>query len=140
MSHPVVLIVDDEPINLVLMESLLEDHHPVETFGSAQDALTRLNQSSEDVGLIISDVLMPGMDGYQLCRSIRSNPATHDLPVILVSSLDREEDEAAGLQAGASDLVAKPYSPELLLARARTQLRVGQMQKILQQHGLPVPL
>ena len=139
MSQACVLIVDDEPINLVLLESLLEDFYQVLSVDSAEQALALCQSRSQDVDLILSDVMMPGMSGHELCRQLKSQLPTRDIPVILISSLDSEADEIAGLGAGAADLVCKPYSPDLLLARVRTHIRLRQLTKALQAHGLPLP-
>lgn len=127
MSQACVLIVDDEPINLVLLESLLEDFYQVLSFDSAEQALAVCQSRSQEVDLVLSDVMMPGMSGHELCRQLKSQTQTRDIPVILISSLDSEADEITGLQAGAADLVSKPYSPELLLARVRTHIRLHQL-------------
>lgn len=136
MSQGCVLIVDDEPINLVLLESLLEDHYQVKSASSAQEALAMCQSDDAVIDVILSDVLMPGMSGYQLCQTLKSHDRTKDIPVLLVSSLDGEEDQVVGLNAGAADLINKPYSPELLLARVRTQMRIKKMSLTLQAHGL----
>ncbi|MDE2077785.1 MAG: response regulator [Burkholderiales bacterium] len=139
MKAPTVLIVDDEPINLVLLESLLEDHYRVLVACSGDEALTHLHHAKNDVALVISDVMMPHMDGHELCRLIRSDSSSAHVPVILISSLDQEADQVAGLLAGASELVVKPYSPELLLHRVRQQIRWRRMEQILKEHGLSIP-
>jgi putative two-component system response regulator len=139
MSQGCVLIVDDEPINLVLLESLLEDHYQVQSASSADEALTLCQSSSSQIDVILSDVLMPGMTGYQLCQELKSHAATRNIPVLLVSSLDAEQDQVAGLKAGAADLINKPYSPELLLARVRTQMRLRKLSQTLQAHGIAEP-
>lgn len=136
MSQGCVLIVDDEPINLVLLESLLEDHYQVKSASSAQEALAMCQSDAAVIDVILSDVLMPGMSGYQLCQALKSHDRTKDIPVLLVSSLDGEEDQVAGLNAGAADLINKPYLPDLLLARVRTQMRLKKMSLTLQAHGL----
>lgn len=136
MNRPCVLIVDDEPINLILLESLLEDHCRVLAADSAAMALALCRVHAGDIDLIVSDVLMPDVDGYALCRQLKAQPDTRDVPILLVSSLDRETDEIEGLAAGAADLVHKPYSPELLLNRVRTQLRLRQMTQTLIKAGL----
>lgn len=135
MNRACVLIVDDEPINLVLLESLLEDFYQVLSVDSAEQALALCQSRAQDVDLVLSDVMMPGMSGHDLCRQLQSQPQTRDIPVILISSLNSEADEIAGLQAGAADLVCKPYSPDLLLARVRTHIRLRQLTRALQAQG-----
>lgn len=140
MTQACILIVDDEPINLVLLESLLEDFYQVLSVDSAEQALALCQSPHQKVDLILSDVMMPGMSGHDLCRQLKAQPRTQDIPVILISSLDGEADEVAGLQAGASDLVCKPYSPDLLLARVKTHIRLRQLTQALQAQGLPLPM
>lgn len=139
MHQGCVLIVDDEPINLVLLESLLEDHYQVLSASTGQEALALAQSQSAKIDVILSDVLMPGMNGYQLCEALKAETQTRGIPVLLVSSLDGEDDQVAGLQAGAADLINKPYSPDLLLARVRTHLRLRQLTALLQAHGLADP-
>ena len=129
MSQACILIVDDEPINLVLLESLLEDFYPVRAVGSAQEALALAEDPGAGVAMVLSDVQMPGMDGLALCRHLRAQTHTADLPVLLISGFASEADELAGLQAGASDLVTKPYCPDLLLARVRTHWRLRELER-----------
>lgn len=139
MHQGCVLIIDDEPINLVLLESLLEDHYQVLSVSSGSEALALCQSRYAGIDLILSDVLMPGMSGYQLCAALKADAKTRDIPVLLVSSLDGEGDQIAGLQAGAADLINKPYSPDLLLARVRTHLRLRTLAALLQTHGIAVP-
>ena len=139
MSQGCVLIVDDEPINLVLLESLLEDHYQVHSASDGQEALALCRAGAVQIDLILSDVLMPGMTGYQLCQALKDSEQTRDIPVLLVSSLDAEQDQVAGLKAGAADLINKPYSPDLLLARVHTQMRLRKLTQLLRAHGIAEP-
>lgn len=140
MSQACVLIVDDEPINLVLLESLLEDVYQVLSAGSGQQALALCQSHPGQVDVILSDVMMPEMDGHALCRQLKAQPQTRDIPVLLVSSLNREADDSAGLQAGAADLIAKPYSPDVLLARVRTHVRLRKLTQLAKAQGWPLSL
>jgi len=139
MSQGCVLIVDDEPINLVLLESLLEDHYQVHSASDGQEALALCRAGTVQIDVILSDVLMPGMSGYQLCQALKDSEQTRDIPVLLVSSLDAEQDQVAGLNAGAADLINKPYSPDLLLARVHTQMRLRKLTQLLRAHGIAEP-
>lgn len=139
MNQGCVLIIDDEPINLVLLESLLEDHYQVLSASSGPEALALCQSQHDKIDVILSDVLMPGMSGYQLCEALKADVHTRGIPVLLVSSLDGEADQVAGLQAGAADLINKPYSPDLLLARVRTHLRMHKLVALLQANGVAVP-
>lgn len=139
MSTSRILLVDDEPINLILLEGLLEDHHPVETLASAQEALDVCVAQPDAIDVIVSDVMMPGMSGYELCQALRANEQTRAIPVLLVSSLDSDEAITEGLEAGAADLLHKPYSPELLVKRVGNLARLTQLGRALRQAGLNPP-
>lgn len=131
MSRESVLIVDDEPINLVLLESLLEDFYSVRAVSTGAEALAVALNPEESVAMVLTDVQMPGMDGLELCRRLRAEPRLADVPVLLISGFSSDADELAGLQAGASDLICKPYCPDLLLARVRTHWRLRELERQL---------
>lgn len=139
MSQGRILIVDDEPMNLILLEGLLEDYFQVQAHETAQEALDACRAEPNGIDMIVSDVMMPGMSGYQLCQALRSDASMADIPVLLVSSLDDEAAINEGLQAGASDLLHKPYSPELMVKRVGNLARLTQLARILKQAGIAVP-
>lgn len=139
MSDGRILIVDDEPMNLILLEGLLEDYFSVQTVESAQEALAICQAQADAIDVIVSDVMMPGMSGYELCQALRAEPITQAIPVLLVSSLDSEEAVNEGLQAGAADLLHKPYSPELMVRRVGNLARLTRLARALKQAGHPVP-
>ncbi|MFZ2309452.1 MAG: two-component system response regulator [Rhodoferax sp.] len=116
-----VLVVDDQPENLAILGELLETHYRVKVANSGQRALhAALSEPRPD--LILLDVMMPDMDGYQLLARLQESPATRDIPVIFVTAKDRAEDEERGLELGAADYITKPIKPVVVLARVRTQL------------------
>lgn len=123
---PALLVVDDEPNNLLLMERLLEQHYQIICASNGQSALDILAQSSVDVVLL--DIMMPNMSGYEVLKTIRANSATSDLPVILVSAMSDAKDVAQGLEFGANDYLSKPINPEVTSARIRTQIALKQLQ------------
>ncbi len=139
MSDGRILIVDDEPMNLILLEGLLEDYFSVQTVESAQEAFAICQAQADAIDVIVSDVMMPGMSGYELCQALRAEPITQAIPVLLVSSLDSEEAVNEGLQAGAADLLHKPYSPELMVRRVGNLARLTRLARALKQAGQPVP-
>ena len=118
-----VLIVDDDPGNLSILGNLLQPHHDVLAAPSGKRAL-QICAGTPKPDLILLDVLMPHMDGYDVLARLHENPATLDIPVIFVTGLDSTEDEEKGLALGAVDYIAKPYRSPIVLARVRTQLEL----------------
>jgi putative two-component system response regulator len=122
-SRATVLIVDDDTGNLGVLGSLLQPYHDVLAAPTGERAL-QIAAGTPKPDLILLDVLMPGMNGYDVIVRLRDNPATHDISVIFVTGLDSTEDEEKGLELGAADYIAKPYRPRIVLARVRTQLEL----------------
>ncbi len=116
-----ILIVDDTPENLTLMSGLLEPLYQVRAAGSGARALA-VAASDPRPDLILLDIMMPGMDGYEVMRQLKANPVTADIPVIFVTALDSGQDEEQGLQLGAVDFIAKPVRPAIMLARVKNHL------------------
>ena len=122
-TRAAILLVDDDPGNLSVLGNLLHKHYDVLIAPSGERAL-RIATSVPKPDLILLDVLMPGMDGYEVLARLRGNSATSDIPVIFVTGLDSIEDEERGLKFGATDYIAKPYRPPIILARVKTQLEL----------------
>jgi putative two-component system response regulator len=120
-----ILIVDDMPENLTVLSELLLPSYRVRAATSGRRALD-LASSSPYPDLILLDVMMPDMDGYQLFDRLRNDPATCDIPVIFVTAMDSTEAEMHGLGVGAVDYITKPIVPPIVLARVRTQLELKQ--------------
>ena len=118
-----VLIVDDDTGNLGVLGSLLQPYHDVLAAPSGERAL-QIAAGAPKPDLILLDVLMPGMDGYDVLGRLRDDAVTRDIPVIFVTGLDSTEDEEWGLELGAVDYIAKPYRPRIVLARVHTQLEL----------------
>jgi putative two-component system response regulator len=116
-----VLVVDDTPDNLSLMSGLLKDDYKVKVANGGEKAL-KIAQSDNPPDLILLDIMMPGMDGYEVCQHLKSNPATRDIPVIFLTAKTEVEDEKKGLELGAVDYITKPVSPPIVMARVKTQL------------------
>ena len=118
-----VLVVDDVPANVKLMEARLSaEYFDVITAMSGQEALTICERAECD--LVLLDVMMPDMDGFEVCRRLKTNPATHHIPVVMVTALDQPSDRVRGLESGADDFLSKP-TPELaLIARVRSLARL----------------
>jgi adenylate cyclase len=118
-----ILVVDDTPQNLKLLDRLLSlSDYVVATAGSGAEALALIASGKPD--LVLLDVVMPGMSGYEVCRAIRANPATALLPVVMVTALDPGEERVKGIEAGADDFLSKPINQQELLARVTSLLRI----------------
>ena len=118
-----VLVVDDIPANVKLLEAKLgAEYFDVVTAGSGPEALRKVEEEKPDI--ILLDVMMPGMDGFEVCQRIKSNPATAHLPVIMVTALVLVSDRVLGLEAGADDFLTKPVIDVALFARVRSLVRL----------------
>ncbi|MEW5789083.1 MAG: HD domain-containing phosphohydrolase [Pseudomonadota bacterium] len=124
-SQSTVLIVDDQPENLAVLSSLLQPLYRVRAARSGAQAL-RAAESAPFPDLVLLDVMMPEMDGYQVLAHLRSNPATAAVPVIFITALAAEEDEQRGFDLGAVDYITKPIKPAVVMARVRTHLDLKQ--------------
>ncbi|MBP6014902.1 MAG: PleD family two-component system response regulator [Alphaproteobacteria bacterium] len=121
-----VLVVDDIPANVKLLEAKLgAEYFEVVTAGSGPEALTAIDAEKPDIVLL--DVMMPGMDGFEVCRRIKTNPQTAHLPVVMVTALDQVSDRVQGLEAGADDFLTKPVNDVALFARVRSLVRLKTM-------------
>lgn len=122
-----VLVVDDTPQNVKLLTDLLTlNGYRVEAAQSGEEALAKIAASIPDIVLL--DVMMPGLSGYDVCRKIRQTPATALLPVVMVTSLDPQTERVHGIEAGADDFLAKPINRPELFARVKSLLRVKSLQ------------
>ncbi len=118
-----VLVVDDVPANVKLLEARLSaEYFDVATANCGVDALAICERAECDIVLL--DVMMPDMDGFEVCRKLKSNPATHHIPVIMVTALDQPSDRVAGLEAGADDFLTKPVTDVALISRVRSLARL----------------
>lgn len=118
---PTILVVDDAPANLTLMTDLLKDDYQVKLATGGERAL-KLAALHPPPDLILLDVMMPGMDGYEVCQRLKTEPRTRDIPVIFLTSKRGMEDERKGLDMGAVDYITKPISPPIVLARVKNHL------------------
>lgn len=118
-----ILIVDDTPQNLLILGELLQPHYRVRAVNSGERAL-RAAHSEPRPDLILLDVMMPVLDGHEVLRRLRADPATCGMPVIFVTAMGATEDEELGLSLGAVDYITKPITPAIVLARVRTHLEL----------------
>lgn len=118
-----ILIVDDIPTNVRLLEARLSaEYYDVVTASSGPDALAIMNES--DVDIVLLDVMMPDMDGFEVCRRIKANPRTQHVPVVMITALDQPSDRVNGLDAGADDFLTKPVDDVQLMARFKSLARL----------------
>ncbi len=121
-----VLAVDDMRTNLISLANLLKDEWHVKIAMDGENAL-RIASRPPHPDLIMLDVKMPEMDGYEVCRRLKENPETRKIPIIFITALNEEKDESRGLEMGAIDYISKPFSPALIKARVRNHLQVQKM-------------
>jgi putative two-component system response regulator len=129
-TRPVVLVVDDTPNNLEVVSGILREHYRVRV---ALDGPTALKLAAGDVppDLILLDVMMPDMNGYQVCTRLKADPRTRHIPVIFLTAMGELENEAAGFGAGGVDYILKPIRPATLLARVRTHVQLSRHERAL---------
>jgi len=124
-TRSTLLVVDDSPDNLSLLTALLRPHYDVLAATTGESAL-RVAGTLSPPDLILLDIMMPGMDGYEVLRRLRSNPATRHIPVIFLTALTDATDMERGLKLGAADYITKPFQPAVLMARVSVQLEAKQ--------------
>lgn len=123
-----ILIVDDEPMNLRVLKQILQEHYQLMFATSAQQALTLLSNELPD--LILLDVMMPEITGFDLCRTLKADARLKKIPVIFVTALKDEVDETEGFNVGAVDYITKPVSPAIVRARVKTHLSLVQAEEL----------
>ena len=121
IERPTILVVDDTPDNLAVLSSLLKDEYRVKVASSGEKAL-KVAAAANPPDLILLDIMMPGLDGYEVCQRLKLDPATRDIPVIFLTAKSDVDSEQHGLELGAVDYITKPISPPIVLARVRTHL------------------
>jgi len=120
-SRPTILIVDDTPENIELLCGVLEADYCTRIAVNGEKAL-RIAFSDEKPDLILLDIMMPGMNGYEVCRALKASPDTRGIPVIFVTAMGEAKDEQTGLELGAVDYITKPINPPIVRARVKTHL------------------
>jgi len=130
-----ILIVDDTPQNIAVLNELLRRNYAIHAATDGEKAL-KLARSEAPPDLILLDIMMPGMDGYEVCRRLKANEATRDIPVIFVTTRAEVRDETRGLELGAVDYLTKPVNPSIVQARVRTHLELRNAREHLKNQNL----
>jgi sigma-B regulation protein RsbU (phosphoserine phosphatase) len=125
-----ILVVDDTPANLTLMTGLLQDQYQVRAVTSGEKAL-KIAFSDNPPDLILLDIMMPEMDGHEVCRRLKANMTACEIPIIFLTAMSEAEDEEKGLNLGAVDYITKPVSPPIALSRIKTHVTMYRQKKAL---------
>jgi phosphoserine phosphatase RsbU/P len=120
-AQKLILIVDDTPLNIGVISGALKDSYKTKVATNGEKALA-LASAEEKPDLILLDIMMPGMDGYEVCSRLKADPATSEIPVIFLTGQTSAEDETRGFEVGAVDYVHKPFSPAVVKARVRSHI------------------
>lgn len=123
VEKQVILVVDDVPANIDVLSEILRPTYQVKVVTNGPMAL-KIAMASEPPDLILLDIMMPEMDGYEVCRQLKANVSTRNIPVIFVSAMDEVKDETKGFELGAVDYITKPVSPPIVKARVKTHLEL----------------
>lgn len=130
MEKQTVLIVDDDPENLAIMSSILKDQYKLKMAKDGERAL-KLVLTGTPPDIVLLDIMMPVMDGYEACAKLKGNPQTRDIPVIFLTARTDEGDEMRGFELGAVDYITKPINPHVVLARVHTHLELKKVRDYL---------
>lgn len=125
-----ILVVDDTPENIEILGSILRPEYDVKAALNGERAL-KIAAAEDKPDMILLDIMMPGMDGYEVCERLQSDPATSDIPVVFITAKDDTADEEHGFEIGAVDYITKPISPPIVLARVRTHLALFDQNRAL---------
>jgi len=118
---PKVLIVDDEPFNIELLEGYLSKEYDILKAHDGSEAITIVEATPPDI--ILLDIIMPGINGYKVCKKLKDDPKTNHIPIVIVTSLNETKDRNKAIEAGADDFVTKPFDIIELTVRVRSHLR-----------------
>jgi two-component system phosphate regulon response regulator PhoB len=122
MAHENILVIEDEEDILELIQyNLSKDGFRIETALSGEEGLKKLRKDSAD--LVLLDLMLPGMDGFDVCRAMKKNDKMQHIPIVILTAKGEESDIVTGLELGADDYIVKPFSPKILAARLKTVLR-----------------
>jgi len=128
---PIVLIVDDDPVSVRILQAVLQEDYEIWCAADGAAAIDIAMTSSPPPDLILLDVLMPGMDGYHVCRALKAERRTQRIPIIFITAMVSEEDETKGLEVGAVDYITKPFSTPVVKARVKAHVNLKRYQDTL---------
>ncbi len=131
---PRILIVDDSPINIKVLNAMLKREFEITVALDGEQALQRIAGGLRP-DMVLLDIRMPGMDGYAVCKKLRVDPETRDIPIIFITSLIDEEEEEKGLNLGAVDYITKPFRPAIVMARIKNHLKLKRYQDLLKRRS-----
>lgn len=131
VRKPVILVVDDVPANIDVLNEILRPTYQIKVVTNGPMAL-KIAMAPVPPDLILLDIMMPEMDGYEVCRQLKANSSTRNIPVIFVSAMDDVKDEAKGFELGAVDYITKPVSPPIVKARVKTHLALFDQNRLLE--------
>src|SRR3954447_4469365 len=129
-EQKLILVVDDTPLNISVITGALKDTYKTKVATSGAKALA-IAMADEKPELVLLDVKMPEMDGYEVCRRLKADPSTREIPVIFLTAMTEVEDETTGFGVGAVDYIHKPFSPPVVLARVHTHLNLRETREQL---------
>jgi len=124
MDKKKILVVDDEPSNVELLKLILKKEYDVMTAFDGGEALKKIDEQSPD--LILLDIMMPGINGYDVCRNLKSNEKTMSIPIVMITALKENKDRINAIEAGADDFLSKPVDMDVLTAKLKSLLKVKQ--------------
>ncbi|QDP01512.1 hybrid sensor histidine kinase/response regulator [Thalassotalea sp. PS06] len=130
VAVPVILIVDDEPGNIDLASSVLRPDYRIKAATNATTAL-KIIKADSNIDLILLDIMMPNINGFELCRQLKNDQTTADIPIIFLTAKSQVEDITQGFKLGAVDYITKPLQPDVLSARVKTHVQLHQTRKLL---------
>jgi diguanylate cyclase (GGDEF)-like protein len=133
-----ILVVDDEKSNFIMLNSILSAEFSVFTAKSGEEALSRIAEDPPD--LILLDIVLPGMNGFEVLKRIKESPETGNIPVIIITGLQSDADEEKGLLLGAVDYISKPFKNAIIMARVKTHIQIIRQFRIIERLGLIDPL
>jgi diguanylate cyclase (GGDEF)-like protein len=133
-----ILVVDDERSNLMVLSGILSADYTIFTAKTGEEALSRVAEDPPD--LILLDIILPGMDGFEVLRRLKESPDTRMIPVIIITDLHSDEDEERGLLLGAVDYIAKPFKNAIVIARVKTHIQIVHQFRMIERLGLIDPL